>query len=308
MKRGAIIGLLLISIFLISGINSCVPEELDKQVVSALKLKYSNISDYSISIKETENKISSCRETFVKKPDKIKSLSYSTCEKELNKTSTFIYAGNISLFQEYNPKIDKLASEITRIVYPFNIGKNLIEEFPFESLVENIFRYGNEITLIGEESYTPLGLTVYHLRIQIPKEQVVADLWVDKETYMMVKFEGTEQGRLIIYEIEKMEINQGLPDSVFELPVGVPVIEELSQFVLSKQKCENACKNKYTACQQNGQGIIEGKYYTYCEETFGATEIDYNMSRTPPHCWESPLNVQCPEIDCNEVLSDFSHC
>lgn len=313
MKTKILICLIILCAFLISGINGCVPsEELEQKVIAELKAKYSKIDDYSMFVKETyiieETTEINCFEILIKKPNKLKRNTNMTCERKSKEGASVIYAGNVFYAHHYHypPEPDL---QIYKKIYTYDIAKEQMGELFFEDVVKYLFEANAEISLIGKELYEPLQIKVYHVRIRIPKskseEEVIADIWIDKETYVMVRMESKYGSKKIMWEIQGLKINEGISDFVFEPTPGFPVLEEPEyQRAVFRQSCEYFCRTKSQREIPPGiskSGVTEF-VYDYCEIFSYDFEVpDRGCGYGFVKCYEDPVNIECPEIECPEV-------
>jgi len=376
MKRGAIIVLLFISIFLISGINGCqISKEEAAKVITELQAKYSQINDYSMNIKFSYGEHLACQKLFVKRPNKYKSLLDYGCTNNSNNIIATIFVGNLSYEQKTDPKTGTPYPIYNKMIGHFDIGKKMVEQLPLEEMITDILRPDNEITLVGEEKNT------YHFKIKVPEKEA-ADLWVDKETYIIVKIISKIDNDIATLEIQDLKINEGISDSEFEPPKDVSVVElplicllpyqigeEMNEAEIEMGKCvslyqlpsslgfapdlycdldtfgrpqishrcdicgcpqNNVCTIRMgekaqiiqgpednperleadCISQQSNEEVIKVEK-NWCEEYCKAKmQQEYCASRgftmqednailaKHAHCWEDPINVECPAITC----------
>lgn len=75
MRRGLIIGLLMISIILISGISGCqISAEQKEKIINLIKERYSSLDEYKIMHGYCKEDICMCSLNIIKKPDKVRSV------------------------------------------------------------------------------------------------------------------------------------------------------------------------------------------------------------------------------------------
>jgi len=306
MKQRPLLMLLILGIFLITLINGCVPsKDVEQAVISELKAKYSEVNDYYFSVKITTfDGSSNCIEMYAKKApphesNKYKLILDSACEKNSSKMSTIIYDNDVMYLHESNVNTGQLSEVVYKETYSYDIAEKVIGEIFFEGLVNNILS-ADRISLMSDTFYyAPLGRDVYKINIWNLNEPSV-DILVDKETYLIVKMEGEEDGKRGTWEIQDLKINEGIQDSVFIPSEGYPVSERPSQIDEFKQKCETVCESK-------NQNEYQGKlYYDYCNINMLVPGTRAGILENYVYCWEDPINVECVEITCGpeDVLEE----
>jgi outer membrane lipoprotein-sorting protein len=181
--------------------------------------KETSIQDYSYTMQITSYFGNQTKEieiqTLQKKPDKTKTVTIKPEEE----------AGSIAVLDgEFMWTYDPKTNTVIKMEMP---NTPVLGEIDYVGIISELLNE-TEVSLLGMEEIE--GRPAYLLKTS-PKEegegiQLVDEmkLWVDKETWMPLRYEMyNSDGDLVIeLEILDLEINTGIPDSefVFEVPEG----------------------------------------------------------------------------------------
>lgn len=184
--------------------------------------KEANIQDYSYTMQITSYIGNQTQESEIqalqKKPDKTKTVTIKPEEE----------AGSIAIVDgEFMWTYDPKTNTVIKMEMP---DTPILGEMDYAGVIDE-FLNKTDVSLLGMEEVD--GRQTYLLETK-PKEKeegiLLIDgmkLWVDKETWMPLRYEMYDSSGDLMMELEirDLEINQGIPDSefVFEAPEGATV-------------------------------------------------------------------------------------
>ncbi len=210
---------LLILLFPALFVSGCTEELSAEKIAEQIQEKEDSIQDYSYTMQMTsyfgEETQESETRVLQKKPNKSKAIAIEPEEE----------AGTIAISDgEFMWTYDPKTNTVIKMEMP---NTPVLGEIDYVGIISELLNE-TEVSLLGMEEIE--GRPAYLLKTS-PKEegegiQLVAEmkLWVDKETWMPLRYEMyNSDGDLVIeLEILDLEINTGIPDSefVFEVPEG----------------------------------------------------------------------------------------
>ncbi|AKB23778.1 hypothetical protein MSMTP_0309 [Methanosarcina sp. MTP4] len=224
--------LLLVSALFVSG---CTEELSAEEIAEQMQEKESSIQDYSYTMHITshfgeqtlENEIL----TLQKKPNKVKTIAI----KPEEEAGTMVVSDG-EVMWTYDPK----TNTVMKMEMP---DTPVLGEMDYAGIIGE-FLNETDVSLLGMEEID--GRSAYLLETS-PKGdgegiQLVdgMKLWVDKETWMPLRYEmyDSDGSLMIELEIRDLKVNQGIPDSefVFEVPEGATVkTVDLDSFELPEE-------------------------------------------------------------------------
>ncbi|MCQ1534129.1 outer membrane lipoprotein-sorting protein [Methanosarcina sp. KYL-1] len=218
-RKALAVLILLVSALFVSG---CTGELSTEEIAEQMQEKEASIQDYSYTMHMTLHLGELTQESELrilqKKPNKVKTISI---EPEEDAGSFAVSDGEV--MWTYDPK----TNTVTKIEMP---DTPVLGEMDYAGIIEDFLNETN-VSLLGVEEID--GRSAYLLEAN-PKEEEKGmrliegmRLWVDKETWMPLRYETYDiNGDPVIeLEISDLEVNQGIPDSefVFEVPEGATV-------------------------------------------------------------------------------------
>jgi outer membrane lipoprotein-sorting protein len=224
--------LLLVSALFVSG---CTEELNAEKIAEQMQEKEASIQDYSYTMHMAshfgEQTLESEARVLQKKPDRMKTV---TMEPEEEAGAIVVLDGEV--MWTYDPK----TNTVMKMEMP---DTPVLGEMDYAGIIGE-FLNETDVSLLGMEEID--GRSSYVLEAN-PKEdgegiQLVEGmkLWVDKETWMPLRYEmyDSDGGLMIELEIHDLEVNTGIPDSefVFEVPEGATVkAVDLDSFEIPEQ-------------------------------------------------------------------------
>ncbi len=224
--------LLLVSALFVSG---CTEELSAEEIAEQMQEKEASIQDYSYTMQMTSHfggqTLESEARVLQKKPDRMKTV---TMEPEEEAGAIVVSDGEI--MWTYDPK----TNTVMKMEMPETLDAG---EMDYVGIIGE-FLSETDVSLLGMEEID--GRSAYLLETS-PKEEGEGiqlldgvKLWVDKETWMPLRYEmyDSEGGLMIELEIRDLKVNQGIPDSefVFEVPEGATVkTVDLDSFEIPEQ-------------------------------------------------------------------------
>ncbi|AKB34234.1 hypothetical protein MSSIH_3544 [Methanosarcina siciliae HI350] len=224
--------ILLVPILFVSG---CTGELSAEEIAEQMQEKEDSIQDYSYTMQMTSHLGNQTQESEVqvlqKKPNKSKTISI-----EPEEEAGTIVVSDGEFIWTYDPKTNtvmKMEMPETPILGEIDYAE-IIDEFLNET----------DVSLVGVKEID--GRPTYLLETS-PKEEEegfkLADgmkIWVDKETWMPLRYEMYDSDGDLVMELEihDLEINTEIPDSefVFEVPEGATVkTVDLDSFELPEE-------------------------------------------------------------------------
>ncbi|WP_440956859.1 outer membrane lipoprotein-sorting protein [Methanosarcina sp. Mfa9] len=231
-RKALAILLLLVSALFVSG---CTGELSAEEIAEQMQEKEASIQDYSYTMHITshfgEQTLESEARLLQKKPDMMKTV---TMEPEEEAGSIAVSDGEV--MWTYDPK----TNTVMKMEMP---DTPVLGEIDYTGIIAE-FLNETDVSLLGMEEID--GRSAYLLETS-PKEEGEGiqfvdgmKLWVDKETWMPLRYEmyDSDGGLMIELEIHDLEVNQGIPDSefVFEVPEGATVkTVDLDSFELPEE-------------------------------------------------------------------------
>ncbi|AKB76853.1 hypothetical protein MSHOH_0370 [Methanosarcina horonobensis HB-1 = JCM 15518] len=210
---------LLVPILFISG---CTGDLSAEEIAKQMQEKEANIQDYSYTMQMTSYFGNQTQEsevrTLQKKPDKMKTITI----KPEEEAGTIVVSDGEFIWT-YDPK----TNTVTKMEMP---DTPILGEIDYVGIIDE-FLNETDVSLLGMEEID--GRPAYLLETS-PKEEEegfkLADgmkIWVDKETWMPLRYEMYDSDGDLVMELEihDLEINTGIQDSefVFEVPEGATV-------------------------------------------------------------------------------------
>ena len=224
--------LLLVSALFVSG---CTEELSAEEIAEQMQEKEASIQDYSYTMHMTSHFGEQTQKSEVrilqKKPDRMKTV---TMEPEEEAGAMVVSDGEI--MWTYDPK----TNTVMKMEMP---DTPVLGEMDYAGIIGE-FLNETDVSLLGIKEID--GRSAYVLEAN-PKEdgegiQLVdgMKLWVDKETWMPLRYEmyDSDGGLMIELEIRDLEVNTGIQDSefVFEVPEGATVkTVDLDSFELPEE-------------------------------------------------------------------------
>ncbi|WP_440946767.1 outer membrane lipoprotein-sorting protein [Methanosarcina sp. T3] len=210
---------LLVPVLFISG---CTEELSAEEIAEQMQEKEASIQDYSYTMQITSYIGNQTQESEIqvlqKKPNKSKTISI---EPEEEAGTTVVSDGEF--MWTYDPK----TNTVIKMEMP---DTPILGEMDYAEVIDE-FLNETDVSLLGVKEID--GRPTYLLETSPKGEEEgfkLADgmrIWVDKETWMPLRYEMYDSdGDLVIeLEIRDLEINTGIPDSefVFEVPEGATV-------------------------------------------------------------------------------------
>ncbi len=224
--------LLLVSALFVSG---CTGELSAEEIAEQMQEKESSIQDYSYTMHMTSHFGEQTQESEVlilqKKPDRMKTVAINPEEE----AGTMVVSEG-EVMWTYDPK----TNTVMKMEMP---DTPVLGEMDYAGIIGE-FLNETDVSLLGMEEID--GRSAYLLETS-PKGdgegiQLVdgMKLWVDKETWMPLRYEmyDSDGSLMIELEIRDLKVNQGIPDSefVFEVPEGATVkTVDLDSFELPEE-------------------------------------------------------------------------
>ena len=203
-------------------VSGCTGELSAEEIAEQMQEKEASIQDYSYTMRMTshfgEQTLESEVLTLQKKPNKVKTVAIKPEEE----------AGTIAVSDgEFMWIFDPKTNTVMKMEMP---DTPILGEMDYTGIVTGFLNETN-VSLLGVEEID--GRSAYVLEAS-PKEegegiQLVdgMKLWVDKETWMPLRYEMYDSNGDMMMELEirDLEVNQSIPDSefVFEVPEGATV-------------------------------------------------------------------------------------
>ncbi|MCM1987680.1 outer membrane lipoprotein-sorting protein [Methanococcoides seepicolus] len=215
--------LLITSLLLFSA--GCIGEELTAaQIAEEYKQKQANIEDYSATMYMTtylgEQEITSITSMSQKMPDKTK-----TTIIQAEQGEGMVMVSNGKTMWTYNPDQNSVM-----VMNLGSMGDFDASQMDYTGMMQDLLDE-NDLTLDAIDTVD--GRDSYVISIK-PNDNstsgLVVDMktWIDKETWMPLKFEmyDDEGNLMIVTEYRDFEVNTGIPDSEFEfeIPEGAEVV------------------------------------------------------------------------------------
>lgn len=223
---------LLVPILFVSG---CAADLSAEEIAEQMQEKEASIQDYSYTMQVTSYFGNQTQESetriLQKKPDKTKAV---TIEPE-EETGTIVVSDGVFIWI-YEPK----TNTVTKMEMP---ETPILGETDYAEIIDE-FLNETDVSLLGAEEID--GRPTYLLESTLKEEGEGLrftdgmKLWVDKETWMPLRYEIYDSGGDLMMELEihDLEINKGIPDSefVFEVPEGATVkTVDLDSFELPEE-------------------------------------------------------------------------
>ncbi|KGK98607.1 hypothetical protein LI82_06985 [Methanococcoides methylutens] len=209
--------ILLIS-FLLLFSAGCIGEELTaEQIAEEYKQKQASVEDYSATINTTaylgEQEITSISSISQKMPDKMKTTIIKAEQGE-----GMVMVSNGKTMWTYNPDQN---SVMVMEMDPENTFD--ASQMEYNSLIQDLLD-DSDLTFDGMDNVAGRSSYVIFAR---PNDNTTSTFvvdtkaWIDKETWMPLKFEiyDEEGNLLIVTEYRDFELNTGIPDSEFEFEI-----------------------------------------------------------------------------------------
>jgi outer membrane lipoprotein-sorting protein len=210
---------LLVPVLFVSG---CTGELSAEEIAEQMQQKEASVQDYSYTMHMTSyfGEQTQESETMVlqKKPDRIKTVVMEPEEE----------AGAIAVSDgEFMWTFDPKTNTVMKMEMP---DTPVLGEIDYVGMISELLNE-TEVSLLGMEEVD--GRSAYMLETS-PKEEGEGiqlldgmKLWVDKETWMPLRYEMYDSGGDLMMELEirDLEVNAGIPDSefAFEVPEGATV-------------------------------------------------------------------------------------
>jgi len=243
MKKTKVLALIiLISLALFA--SGCEEEMSAEEIATKMQEKGESIEDYSCiaytatyaegeKVQEIEERI------MYKKPNMMKSWSIEQGKEEIASVSD----------GEFLWSYDKGTNTVTKIKLP---EKTPVNESDYVGLIEDFLNKTN-VSLKGMEEVD--GRSTYVLEAEQEYENEGysplsrTKMWVDKETWMPVKYEmyDSKENLVIETEMRDLEINTGIPDSEFkfEIPEGAKIkVIDLEDFEVPEEMSLEEAREK----------------------------------------------------------------
>ncbi|WP_048159637.1 outer membrane lipoprotein-sorting protein [Methanosarcina sp. WWM596] len=203
-------------------VSGCTGELSAEEIAEQMQEKEASIQDYSYTMHMTSYFGNQKQESEVrilqKKPDRIKTVAMEPEEE----------AGTIAVSDgEFMWTFDPKTNTVMKIEMP---DTPVLGEIDYVGMISELLNK-TDVSLLGMEEID--GRPTYLLEAN-PKEEgeglLFVDgmkLWVDKETWMPLRYEmyDSDGDLMMELEIRDLEVNAGIPDSefVFEVPEGATV-------------------------------------------------------------------------------------
>lgn len=203
-------------------VSGCTGELSAEEIAEQMQQKEASIQDYSYTMHMTsyfgDQKQESEVRILQKKPDRIKTVAMEPEEE----------AGTIAVSDgEFMWTFDPKTNTVMKIEMP---DTPVLGEIDYVGMISKLLNE-TDVSLLGMEEID--GRPTYLLETS-PKEEGEGiqlldgvKLWVDKETWMPLRYEMYDSDGDLMMELEilDLEVNAGIPDSefVFEVPEGATV-------------------------------------------------------------------------------------
>jgi outer membrane lipoprotein-sorting protein len=219
----------------------CIGEDRTAEKISEeYKQKMEDLEDFSGTIYTTtymgKQEMTTISTIAQKMPDKMKMV---TLQAEKGEGTTLVSNGKTMWAYDQSQNI-VVITELD------SIDSYDTSQMDYIDAIQNLMD-GNEITFDGMDNVN--GRPSYAISIN-PDDDTTSGLcvdmkaWIDKETWMPLKYESYDvDGNLImITEYKDIEVNTGIPDSefVFDIPEGVDVVtfDSFAEFVAEEMPLE----------------------------------------------------------------------
>jgi outer membrane lipoprotein-sorting protein len=203
-------------------VSGCTGDLSAEEIAEQMQEKEANIHDYSYTMQMTSHFGNQTQESEIrilrKNPDKMKTITIKPEEE-----AGAIVVSDGEFIWAYNPK----TNTVTKMEMPETLTQG---ETDYVGIISDLLNE-TDISLLGMEEID--GRPAYLLETSLKDEEEGfrftdgMKLWVDKETWMPLRYEmyDSNGGLMIEIEILDLEVNAGIPDSefVFEVPEGATV-------------------------------------------------------------------------------------
>ena len=202
-------------------ISGCTGELSAEEIVEQMQEKEASIQDYSYTMQITSYFGNQTKEieiqTLQKKPDKTKTVSIKPEEE----------AGSIAVVDgEFMWNYDPKTNTVIKMKMP---DTPILGEIDYTGIIGD-FLNETDVSLLGMEKIDGRSTYLLETKTKEEGEGLLIDrmkLWVDKETWMPLRYEMYDSSGDLRMELEirDLKVNQGIPDSefVFEVPEGATV-------------------------------------------------------------------------------------
>ncbi|MHC1756543.1 MAG: DUF4367 domain-containing protein [Methanosarcina sp.] len=216
-------------------VSGCTEELSAEEIAEQMQEKEANIQDYSYTMQMTSHYGNQTQESETqilrKNPDKMKTITIKPEEE-----AGAIVVSDGEFIWAYNPK----TNTVTKMEMPETLTQG---ETDYVGIISDLLNE-TDISLLGMEEID--GRPAYLLETSLKDEEEGfrftdgMKLWVDKETWMPLRYEMYDSGGDLMMELEirDLEINTGIPESefVFEVPERATVkTVDLDSFELPEE-------------------------------------------------------------------------